>query len=134
MPPTNSAWIWRHRVEVMGTAQKEASTAQRIQHARDVPVLGVVGQPSSAGILMLPVADCGLSYFFSKCTDATDRLMLLTRWLACLSGILVYIHSQGAQARISNPTDILVQGDWDYYTDFGLAKDLDPEAEIMTEE
>jgi serine/threonine protein kinase len=133
-----SIWILRHRdaEEVVEVARKEAGIVQRLRHAHVISVLGVVMQPSSIGMLMLPVADCDLSDFFAKCTDdgyPTDRLALLAQWFACLSNSLTYIHSQGSRHKDIKPANILVQGDLVYYTDFGLAKDFDPEAESFTE-
>ncbi|KAH0536570.1 hypothetical protein FGG08_006578, partial [Glutinoglossum americanum] len=122
--------------KITEAVQREVGIVQRLRHAHVISIRSVYREPKSIGIIMLPVADGDLDWFYEKCADENfpaELLSLLRVWFACLSDALAYIHDQNVRHKDIKPGNILVRDELVYFTDFGLAKDFDSEMTSSTE-
>jgi serine/threonine protein kinase len=121
---------------VAEAVKKEVEIVRRLRHAHVISIHSLYKEPKSVAIIMSPVADGDLNWFFEKCVEEefpASLLSLLRNWFACLSNGLAYIHSQNVRHKDIKPANILVRDELVYYTDFGLAKDFDSEMTSSTE-
>ncbi|KAH0548299.1 hypothetical protein GP486_008003, partial [Trichoglossum hirsutum] len=116
--------------------EREVAIIRKLRHAHVISIHDVYREPKSIGIIMSPVADGDLDWFFERCTDegfSVQLLSLLRVWFACLSEALVYIHGQNIRHKDIKPGNILVRNELVYFTDFGLARDFDSSMTSSTE-
>jgi serine/threonine protein kinase len=107
------------------------------------------GMPSFS-LLMFPVGDGDLTQFLYESSYSSDQKRgsnedlvtsvknaeahnWLTRWFACLTSAVVYIHAHGIHHQDIKPSNIVYLKDHIFFTDFSSSSRFDPGSTTSTE-
>lgn len=109
--------------------KNEVAIMQKLRHLHIATVLFYIKEDESKAysIFMLPVADCDLQRFLTRCTEQDYAPALIKQiypWFGCLLDALAYAHKLRIKHQDIKPSNILIKNNQPYLCDFGLAKDF----------
>ena len=115
----------RHLIE--DEVKNEVAIMQKLRHLHIATVLFYVKEENAYSIFMLPVADCDLQKFLTRCTEQDYAPALIKQiypWFGCLLDALAYAHKLRIKHQDVKLSNILIKNNQPYLCDFGLAKDF----------
>lgn len=112
---------------------REARIMARFNHPHITRLIGNYEDASSMTLLVLPVADCDLSQYLSRCSLGLSSGEEIRDWFNCLACGLNHIHAKGVRHRDVKPSNILVKNNGFLYSDFGSSNLVADEESIRSE-
>jgi N-acetylneuraminic acid mutarotase len=109
--------------------EQEAKIIARLEHAHILPVHDVGQDGEYFYLVMRLVRDGTLNEWLQRgdpVRTPAEALLLAQQVLPALD----YAHQQGVVHRDLKPSNVLMQGDWAWLTDFGVAKLLNPDLDL----
>ena len=109
---------------------REASNALRISHPNAVRTFAVGEQADYAWMAMEFVNGCSLHRWIEqngRCEPHTAAV-----WIAQLADVLAHVHLLGIVHRDEKPSNVMISGAELRLLDFGLARDMDNAAHVIT--
>lgn len=111
---------------------EEVRIMQKLRHIHVVEILSSYGRGKTSSISLSPLADTDLGDFIEGLQEVElaeqerkEKTKLLRQWTMCLAEGLCYIHSNKVKHKDIKPQNLLVHGQNNLYTDFGIARDFE---------